>query len=734
MSFWSEKGFLSQKLKNLLLVPLIGTLITAQANLAFASEEGDGSEGAAYPKTVASENKVVVTEQSKSINGIVEEHDGTLDVVYGGGNVNNNEIASDNDVIISGGKMTAVVGGISSSRDASNNHVTVTGGTITNGVVGGATFFSAESGNVAGDAINNSVTITGGTVAHVSGGEVGYARPNNTGKGSDITEPTSAKGGNAIQNKVTVTGGTVTGGIVGGAALTGNATGNSINIQGGKVSGEVIAGEVRYPTAGSSVTGNNITISGQPDLSGATLRGGVLGDTDSPAGNSLNIYTKNIYAKNISGFDSLNIDLPSDATSGDTILSLSDSSGTDLSNMDIRVGKRWDGGENDFANSTVTLINNSNGGIRINDATTLENYFYDGVTLRYPLVGGGLSSDGNSYTASFGSPMVNPATQSTTAALMVPTMLVAGHGIHLPDPDPDRMDYEGTMTNGEEESSKAEAKDQKPVAMDIAPFFDFSGGSMREKTGYGSYVDMDSVGMDAGVAFARDNRHGRLVFAPIVDYGHGDYDTYLSDGTRGKGSAKYWAGGMIARQMNTNGFYYEGSLRMGKTDVDFISDDMRNEGDAPVSFQSSAKVLTGHIRIGKVFRYGPNDTLHVYGLYTHTHQGGMDADLSSGEHYRFSKVDNGRLRIGARLTWMRKKNQRFYSGIAYQYTRNGSASAVCDDIAIPRSGQNGSSAMLEIGWQIRPNPNSPWFVDLNATGWVGMQKGVTAQIRIKKDF
>ena len=729
MSFWNEKGFLSQKLRKLLLVPLIGTLVTAQATLAFASE-GDGPEGAAYPKTVASKNKVIVTEQIKSTNGIVEEHDGTLDVVYGGGNVNNSETASGNEVIISGGKMTAVVGGISSSGNASNNHVTVAGGNITHGVVGGATFFSSESGNVAGDVTNNSVTIAGGTVAHVSGGEVGYAHPNSTGKGSDITQAT---GGNAIQNKVTVTGGTVTGGIVGGAALTGNATGNSIHIQGGKVSGEVIAGEVRFPTAGSSVTGNSITISGQPDLTGATLKGGVLGDTDSPAGNSLIIYTKNIQAKNISGFDSLKIDLPSDATSGDTVLSLSDTSGTDLSNMDIRVGKRWDGGVNDFANSTITLINNSNGGIRINDATTLGN-FYDGVTLQYPVVGNGLSSDGNSYTASFGSPVVNPATQSTTASLLVPTMLVAGHGIHLPDPDPDRMDYEGTMTNGAEESSKAESRDQKPVAMDIAPFFDIGGGSMREKTGYGSYVDMDSVGMDAGVAFARDNRHGRLVFAPVVDYGNGDYDTYLSDGTRGKGTAKYWAGGIIARQMNTNGFYYEGSLRMGKADVDFISDGMRNEGDAPVSFQSSAKILTGHLRIGKVFRYGPNDTLHVYGLYTHTHQGGMDADLSSGEHYRFSKVDNGRLRIGARLTWMRKKNQRFYSGIAYQYTRNGSASAVCDGIAIPRSGQNGSSAMLEIGWQIRPNPNSPWFVDLNATGWIGMQKGVTAQIRIKKDF
>ncbi len=731
MLFHERYPALSSRAKRLVMtLTTIGCL--AFSNTMAVASEGDGAEGASYHFNKVSFNEVTITETSQNVNGVTTSHNGTLDVVFGGGNESNTSGAEKNNVMISGGTMTAVFGGMSSSGGASMNQVTVTDGVITEGVSGGATFFNAENSTAAGHVMGNTVTIRGGQVAHVSGGEIGYAYPTGENSTPDLTQSYFSAGGDASRNHVTVTGGKVTGGIVGGASLTGSATENSINIEGGTVSGDVIAGEVRYPMPGSSATGNRVTISGSPDLSGATIKGGVMGSVDSPAGNSLNINTKDLTAQNISGFQELNIDLPSDTKSGDTVLTLTNSAGTDLSDMDIRVGKRWDGGSNDFSNSTIALITNPNGGITTNSGTRLSDYLYDGVTLQYPLLGGGASADGRSYTATLGTPSVNPATQTATATLMVPAMIVSNQPVHMPDPDPERWDYEPL---GEEtESNKAEGKDEKPVAMSVSPFFDISGSSMRENTGYGSYIDVDSVGMDAGISFARNNRHGRLVFAPIIDYGNGNYDTYLSDGTHGNGNAKFWAAGMIVRQTNFDGLYYEGSLRMGRANVDFLSGELRNEGDAPVSFHSSASVLTGHLRIGKVMKYGPSNTLHVYGLYTHTHQGSMDADLSTGEHYRFAAVDNGRLRIGARLTWQKNKNQRFYTELAYQYTRNGDASASCDGFDIPKSGQNGSSGMLQIGWQIRPNPATPWALNLSATGWMGMQKGVSAQLRLTKSF
>lgn len=47
--------------------------------------------------------------------------------------------------------------------------------------------------------------------------------------------------------------------------------------------------------------------------------------------------------------------------------------------------------------------------------------------------------------------------------------------------------------------------------------------------------------------------------------GHTNYDSYLNDGLHGSGDAKYFGLGLWLKQTNTNGTYFEGSLRGGKT-------------------------------------------------------------------------------------------------------------------------------------------------------------------------
>ena len=42
--------------------------------------------------------------------------------------------------------------------------------------------------------------------------------------------------------------------------------------------------------------------------------------------------------------------------------------------------------------------------------------------------------------------------------------------------------------------------------------------------------------------------------------------------------------------------------------------------------------------------------------------------------------------------------------------------------------------MLEIGWIVKPLKNNSWAVDINATGWVGNQRGVKALAKIQKSF
>lgn len=267
-------------------------------------------------------------------------------------------------------------------------------------------------------------------------------------------------------------------------------------------------------------------------------------------------------------------------------------------------------------------------------------------------------------------------------------------------------------------------------------FISAGGGSFRNKTGDGSYIESTQKGFDIGLGRSIDYSDGRLVFAPIFEYANGDYDTYLADGTHGKGSTKYVAGGLIGRKTFNDGFYVEASARGGETTRDFTSYDMKS-GETPVLVhydKTSAPIITGHLRFGKQLRLDKNNLLDVYGIYFHTRQCGMGLKLSTGEDYHFSPATSARSRLGYRLTTRTSKISRIYTGLAYQYEHTSNVTGTYKGYKTPSAGNHGSSGMLELGWMIKPNKNNPWMLDFNATGWVGHQQGLSGTFKLQKSF
>ena len=266
------------------------------------------------------------------------------------------------------------------------------------------------------------------------------------------------------------------------------------------------------------------------------------------------------------------------------------------------------------------------------------------------------------------------------------------------------------------------------------------GSSLKTKTGGGSYVKSKGSSYDMGFARSFDTGSGQLAIAPVVEYGTGNYDSYLGlengKEIRGHGSSKYVAGGLIARMTNNSGFYYEGSFRGGRSTTDFATTDLNVAGmdGVPFNYKMSAPVFAGHIKVGNLWRMDRNNLLDVYGVYFFTRQSAMSAHLSSGETYNFSAVDSGRLRLGYKLTSRISNMSRIYMGMAYQYENSGDSIATYKDRSTPSSGTSGSSGMLELGWQIKPIKSSPWMLDINTTGWIGKQQGIVATAKIKKDF
>ena len=154
---------------------------------------------------------------------------------------------------------------------------------------------------------------------------------------------------------------------------------------------------------------------------------------------------------------------------------------------------------------------------------------------------------------------------------------------------------------------------------------------MRYKTG--SHVDSRGTAFNAGITKKNANKSGTFTWGPFFETGHGNYDSYLDNGTHGSGSTSYTGGGIFARQEFASGCYVEGSLRTGKTKADYSSSDLGT------GYSTDAPYFGAHLGVGRVL---PMDggSLDIYGRYLYSRTGSDSAHLATGETYDFDAVDS----------------------------------------------------------------------------------------------
>ena len=269
-----------------------------------------------------------------------------------------------------------------------------------------------------------------------------------------------------------------------------------------------------------------------------------------------------------------------------------------------------------------------------------------------------------------------------------------------------------------------------PGSGGYAPFAAVGVSSLRAQSG--SHVDTKGIGLALGFARELQNKSGKLLVGPLLEYGYGRYDSYQDNGTQADGKSHYWGAGIIVKQTNHNGMYYEGSLRAGRMGSDY------NRNDPVVgrmSYDSDVTYFGAHLGIGKVQDIGHDNTLDYYGKYFYSHTGGDRVFINgAGVTADFDGVDSHRLRVGARLTHAVNEKNKIYGGLAWQYEFNGDARVTYSGGGnAPSPSVKGSSGMLELGWQVKPG-RSPMVIDLGVTGWVGKQRGITANLQANWTF
>lgn len=596
-----------------------------------------------------------------------------------------------NTVTITGGTFTGMAyGGYSTSGDTNYNTVTITGGTFTGGAYGG---YSSM-----GDANHNTVTIAGGTFNHGAGGGA-----------SAIT---------ASNNTLTIRGGSFTDNVFGGYG--GTASNNTVTIAGGSFNNASVYGGV---TMSGTVTNNTLIINPQSslDLRGANLYGSNITDdydtaTGTMLGNTLKVYGKNITANNIANFSNLYFYLPSAIANNDTVLTLTDTNGTDISKSTVKAGIA--GNANIAIGDTITLLKNTSG---IITTGTTYGTLTEGVSIDY---GMNLSASGTSVIATVTSVPTTPTTPTTPLKPQTKSLVeTRASAAAFLNSGVDMISGKG-ITNAREAASQSSAG--------FTPFTALGGSSMRYHTG--SYVD--NRGYNLALGFARDigNKTGKLTFGPLIEAGWGSYDSYLDSGIHGSGNTKYYGLGFLARQENKDGLYYEGSLHYGRITSDYNSTEL--EGSTSENYETRAPYYGLHLGVGKISKRDDNSSLDVYCKYYYSHQNKDIAILTSGETYDFDGVTSNRVRVGTRYThnYGAMKKSYSYIGAAYEYEFDGNAKASYKGYSTLTPSLKGGSGMLEVGCKVTPSKTSPLTIDISLNGWTGKQQGIGANVSFNWGF
>ncbi len=636
-----------------------------------------------------------------------------LDEIYGG--QSSSGTATDNSVTISRGRFDKAIYGGKSSGAATGNSITISDGIFSGTVYGG--------GSDNGAATGNSLTINGGSFSEaVYGGDGHTSASNNTitisrGRFDKAIYGGHSTSGATSNNTITISDGIFSRTVYGGSSNDGDASNNSITISGGSIGATIYAG------AGSSATNNTVNILGGTLGTGGgtapSLFGGVhsSGIGDVFTGNALNLHVSGQTANTVKNFEYLNFYLPTTVADGDIVLTAAGMADlTNGSGKSSVVNVGIDGGSSTLAvGDTVTLI--SAGTLVTNDDlnTTADGTGMQGVTLQYAF---DIAADDHDLTAT----VTSSGTTESSKALSEGGTVQAS-----------------VVNQGSDLSSGSGMTNAIGAARsNMASFSAMSGGSVRTETG--SHVDVKGVSLLAGLSGTFELLDTMVVAAPYLEYGYGAYDTYntfASGSVHGTGDSFYVGAGVLAHmdllETETGHAYVEGGARAGMAYNSFKSDDLVSGGVA-AQYDASSAYYGLNAGLGYVWNLTTESSLDLYGQYSWNELGSDSVTLSTGETVNFDAIDSHRVRLGARYSYEISEQATPYVDVAWEHEFDGSVSATTNGLAIAEPSLSGDTGILSSGLKLTPSEDLPLTLDLNVTGYVGRNQGVSGGLQAKVDF
>ena len=282
-----------------------------------------------------------------------------------------------------------------------------------------------------------------------------------------------------------------------------------------------------------------------------------------------------------------------------------------------------------------------------------------------------------------------------------------------------RTAVSGFINNGQDSITKAFANhtgDTSPIIAGI--------NHDRMKMETGSYANIKGSHVVLGLS----KQSGRTYWGPFLEMGWTRYDSHLDSGLRAEGNAKYYGVGMYAKTTLDNGVYVESSVRGGRTNYTYESNELVTASrNVHASYDAHNSYYGAHLGLGKVVSYGNHLEGNVYANVFYSHQGEANATLTGkglGETYVFDSVNSVRMRLGYKVSKHMSNHNTWYLGVAYERELSGEAHATVKGLSTLAPSLGGSSGLVEAGYTYGSNKDA-FSATLNVEGWFGQKRGAT---------
>ena len=282
-----------------------------------------------------------------------------------------------------------------------------------------------------------------------------------------------------------------------------------------------------------------------------------------------------------------------------------------------------------------------------------------------------------------------------------------------------RTAVSGFINNGQDSITKVFANHTGETSPIIAGI-----NHDRMKMETGSYANIKGSHAVLGLS----KQSGRTYWGPFLEMGWARYDSHLDSGLRAEGNAKYYGVGMYAKTTLDNGVYVESSVRGGRTNYTYESNELVTaSSNVHASYDAHNSYYGAHLGLGKVVSYGNHLEGNVYANVFYSHQGEANATLTGkglGETYAFDSVNSVRTRLGYKVSKHMSNHNTWYLGVAYERELSGEAHATVKGLSTLAPSLGGSSGLVEAGYTYGSNKDA-FSATLNVEGWFGQKRGAT---------